>query len=53
MKETAEQKRERERWESEEDVRTLQRAEEIKASPKRMERARKYMKKVNSVLSKG
>lgn len=51
MNETAADKKQREQWEAEEDMRTLQRAEEIKSDPKRLKRAKDQAKKVISALS--
>jgi hypothetical protein len=49
-KETPAQRKERERWEAEDDLRTLQRADEIKRDPKRLKRAEKHAKKVANIF---
>ena len=50
-KEITEDRKQREEWEAEDDVRTLMRAEQIKSDKKRMARAKKHMNRVKSVLS--
>lgn len=49
--EKAKMKKQEEQWEAEEDLRTLQRAAEIKADPKRLKRAKAQANKVMSALS--
>lgn len=48
---TAEDKKRQEQWEAEEDIRTLQRAAEIKKDPKRLKRAEMQAKAVVSAIS--
>ena len=51
MKQSAKQKKQEEQWEAEEDLRTLQRAAEIKGDKSRMARAKKQLNQVKSALS--
>ncbi len=53
MAETAADKKQHEQWEAEEDLRTLQRATEIRGDKKRMARAKRQAKKVLTALSSG
>ncbi len=50
-KESAQDRKQHEQWEAEEDIRTLQRAVEIRKDKKRVARAKAQLKRVQSALS--